>query len=670
MSERREFPRHVRVITHTWIPMRDGCRLAARIWLPDDAEQDPVPTILEYTPYRKSDATLPSDVLRHPYFAGFGYASVRVDLRGSGDSDGVLPDEYLLQEQEDALDVIAWLAAQPWCSGKVGMMGYSWGGFNALQVGVRRPLQLAAIITCDSADDRYTGDCHHAGGSVLAYDMLSWATTFMAFTTRPPDPQVVGDDWRRRWLDRLEACKPVAETWLSHQLYDDYWRHGSVCEDYAAIACPVLAVGGWSDPYHNTVLNLLEGLTVPRLGLIGPWAHGYPDEAVPGPQIGFNQECLRWWDRWLKGIDNGVMDEPMLRAWIMDYDKPASFFEKRSGRWVGVDQWPPPAAELDLAINEEGLASAARVGPPVALRGVETAGLGAGSWCPYGGKTALPTDQRADDGQSFVFDSQPLTEDVDVLGFPRLSLQLEVDQPLAFVAARLCDLSPDGSSALVTRGLLNLTHRESHSSPSPLEPGRRYQVDLRMDTAGYRFAKGHRLRLALAPAYWPWIWPSPETVTLTLHPGTSTLRLPLLSASALVPSLPPVEVAPPMAVEVVEQAEGKLTMSRDVASGLVRVRVEPDYLTGAFRIEDLGLAVEHWGENEYSIVEGDPLSASTSCWRRNAISREGWSTTTSVESTLSCDATSFHLEATLKAFHDETLVFERSWSSVVPRQFG
>jgi putative CocE/NonD family hydrolase len=670
MNERREFPRRVRVITHTWIPLRDGCRLAARIWLPDDAEQDSVPAILEYIPYRKSDATLPSDVLRHPYFAGFGYASVRVDLRGSGDSDGVLPDEYLVQEQEDALDVIAWLAAQPWCSGAVGMMGYSWGGFSALQVAARRPPQLAAIITCNSADNRYTGDCHHAGGSVLAYDMLSWATTFMAFNSRPPDPAVVGDDWKRRWLDRLEACKPVAETWLSHQLYDAYWRHGSVCEDYGAITCPVLAVGGWSDPYHNTVLNLLEGLAAPRLGLIGPWAHGYPDEAVPGPQIGFAQECLRWWDRWLKGIENGVMDEPMLRAWVMDYDRPATFFEERSGRWVGVEHWPSPAPELELAINDEALGAVARVGPPVAWRGVETTGLGAGSWCPYGGKSALPTDQRADDGQSLVFDSQPLTEDVDVLGFPRLSLQLEVDRPLAFVAARLCDLSPDGSSALVTRGLLNLTHRESHSAPTCLEPGRRYRVDVRMDAAGYRFAKGHRLRLALASAYWPWIWPSPEAVTLKLYPGTSTLRLPLLSASPRVPAFPPVEVAPPMDIEVVEQAEGKTTVSHDVGSGLVQVSVEPDYLTGAFRIEDLGLTVGNWGENEYSIVEGDPLSASASCRRRNAISREGWSTTTSVESTLSCDASSFRLQTTLKAFDGETLFFERSWSSVVPRQFG
>ena len=335
---RTEFPREVRTVEHAWIPLRDGCRLAARIWLPVDAEQRPVPAILEYIPYRKNDGTILSDVLRHPYFAGHGYAALRVDLRGTGDSDGLIYDEYLEQELEDALDVLAWLEQQPWCTGAVGMMGYSWGGFNALQVAALRPRQLKAIVTVHSADDRYAGDCHYIGGNVLAYDMLSWGITAFAYNLRPPDPAVLGDEWRARWRERLEAAEPYVHAWLTHQLYDDYWKHGSVCEDYRAIECAVLTVGGWADPYHDTVSRLLANLTAPRRGLIGPWAHQYPDEASPGPQIGFNQECLRWWDQWLKGIETGVMSEPLLRAYVLDAEEPATAYEQRAGHWVGVER--------------------------------------------------------------------------------------------------------------------------------------------------------------------------------------------------------------------------------------------------------------------------------------------------------------------------------------------
>ena len=283
-----------------------------------------MPAVLEYIPYRKNDGTILSDVLRHPYFAGHGYAALRVDLRGTGDSDGLIYDEYLEQELEDALDVLAWLEQQPWCTGAVGMMGYSWGGFNALQVAALRPRQLKAIVTVHSADDRYAGDCHYIGGNVLAYDMLSWGITAFAYNLRPPDPAVLGDEWRDRWRERLEAAEPYVHAWLTHQLYDDYWKHGSVCEDYRAIECAVLTVGGWADPYHDTVSRLLANLTAPRRGLIGPWAHQYPDEASPGPQIGFNQECLRWWDQWLKGIETGVMSEPLLRAYVLDAEEPAT----------------------------------------------------------------------------------------------------------------------------------------------------------------------------------------------------------------------------------------------------------------------------------------------------------------------------------------------------------
>ena len=183
--------------------MPDGCRLAARIWLPENAEQQPVPVILEYIPYRKNDGTALRDSLYHPYFAGHGYAAMRVDMRGSGDSEGVMLDEYLQQELDDAVSVIAWLAEQPWCDGSVGMMGKSWGGFNSLQVAALHPPELKAIITVCSTDDRYADDVHYKGGCVLTTDMLGWSTTMLAWNARPPDPDVLGENWRKRWLDRL-----------------------------------------------------------------------------------------------------------------------------------------------------------------------------------------------------------------------------------------------------------------------------------------------------------------------------------------------------------------------------------------------------------------------------------------------------------------------------------
>ncbi len=340
--QERTFPRAHTVIEHAWIPMSDGCRLAAKIWLPDNAESDPVPALLEYIPYRKSDWTAVGDSTRHAYFAGHGYASVRVDMRGSGNSEGVLLDEYLPQEQEDAVEVLAWLAAQPWCTGATGMFGISWGGFNSLQVAARRPPSLKAIITHCSTDDRYADDVHYMGGCLLSLYMLSWASTMLAINAWPPDPAVVGESWRDLWLERLEGSPPFVEAWLSHQRRDAYWKQGSVCEDYSAIECAVYAVGGWADAYRNAIFRLLAGLPGPRKGLIGPWGHQYPEDGVPGPAIGFLQEAVRWWDHWLKGIDTGIMEEPMVRSWMQEWIPPAPFAAEWPGRWVGDPSWPSP----------------------------------------------------------------------------------------------------------------------------------------------------------------------------------------------------------------------------------------------------------------------------------------------------------------------------------------
>ena len=334
-----EFPFTYREIEIEFIPLSDGTRLSARYWLPDNAPDTPVPAILEYIPYCTRDGTAARDEAMHPFFAGHGYAAIRVDMRGSGESDGVLLDEYLPQEQDDALEVIAWIASQPWCDGNVGMMGKSWGGFNGLQVAARQPPALKCIVTVYSTDDRYADDIHHMGGCLINSNP-SWSFVMFGNNTRPPDPALVGDCWRDLWLQRLEANQPWIIEWLRHQTRDEFWKHGSVCENYADIKIPVYAIGGWADGYSNPVPRLLERLGASCKALIGPWGHQYMHQAAPGPMMGFMNEALRWWDYWLKGQDNGIMEEPRYRVWQQDSIEPLTSYAFRPGRWIAEDGWP------------------------------------------------------------------------------------------------------------------------------------------------------------------------------------------------------------------------------------------------------------------------------------------------------------------------------------------
>ena len=393
-------PEQLRIIDPASIPLSDGARLSARIWLPESAqERRPVPAILEYLPYRKDDVTAADDALRHAYVAARGYACARVDIRGSGASDGVLVDEYSRQEHDDALEVIAWLAEQPWCTGAVGMTGISWSGFNSLQVAARRPPALKAIITACSSDDRYANDVHYLGGVPLACYLLTWACALMGYNARPPDPLIAGERWREQWLERLEANPDLISLWLEHQSRDEYWRHGSICEDYDAIECAVLAVGGWADAYVDAIFRMLANLSCPRMGLIGPWGHLWPQDGHPGPAIGFLQESLRWWDHWLKGSDTGIMEEPMLRAFMQEAVPPAPDYAQRPGRWVAETSWPRQEPPLTLSLGDGTLtATATATASTTTVEGAaaspantklrhcsrQTVGLDGGAFCAYG----------------------------------------------------------------------------------------------------------------------------------------------------------------------------------------------------------------------------------------------------------------------------------------------
>ena len=364
---------------------------------------------------------------------------------------------------------------------------------------------------------------------------ISWGGTFFSGMTRPPDPLVVGPQWREQWLARLAQMPLATETWLRHQRRDDYWKPGSVCEDYARIKAAVYAVSGWQDSYSRAVLPLIANLSVPKKALIGQWAHGWPHMARPGPAIGFMQEAIRWWDHWLKGKDTGIMDEPMVRVWMGDWTKPAKFVAEWPGRWIAEDSWPSSRiAARRLALGAGGLG--VESGPPRthSIRSPQTLGCRAGYQCSYGLGPDLSDDQRTDDGQSLCFDTPQLTERVEILGEPVLELDIASDRPQTLVAARLCDVAEDGASLRITYGLLNLSHRDGSENPVPLIPGRRYKIHLKLCGVAHAFPAGHRIRVALSTAYWPIVWPSPEPVTLTVFAGRgSALLLPVRAPQAI-----------------------------------------------------------------------------------------------------------------------------------------
>ena len=641
------FPRSVRVIEHTLIPLKDGTKLAARIWLPEDAERNPVPVILEYLPYRKRDGTYERDALTHPYLAGHGYACVRVDIRGSGESTGLLFDEYASQEQDDGVELIAWLSAQPWCSDAVGMVGISWGGFNSLQIAARRPPALKAIVTICSTDDRYADDAHYMGGTLLTAGP-EWASFFFGSMCLPPDPLLTGDAWRAMWLARLEKVPLFFETWLQHQRRDAYWKHGSVCEDYGAIQCPVYAVGGWTDAYKNAIPRLLEGLTVPRKCLIGPWAHAYPHFARPGPQIGFLQEMLRWWDYWLKGIDTGVMNEPMLRAWMTESVRPATHHDELPGRWVAEPSWPPPGiAPRRLFLTDQGLRDEALALTARALCSPETLGTCSGNWVPFGLGHDQPGDQQEDDARALVFETPPLDSPIEILGAAVVTLDIASDRPIANLVARLCDVHPSGESLRVSYGVLNLTHRDSHETPALLVTGERYRVRIKLNDAGSVFPAGHKVRLALSTAYWPIIWPSPEKATLQIFEGR--LDLPLRPPSALdagLPALPGPESAPPEKPVMIRCGD---------------MRIE--------RIDRLGLELGSEWKSRFLIEEDDPLSAVVELGRTLTMSRDAWQVRIETSMRLSCTRDAFRLEGSLRAREGASEVCHREWDRAIPRDF-
>jgi uncharacterized protein len=662
----------VSIAETVWIPMTDGRRLAARLFLPVDS--GPAPCVLEYLPYRRRDGTRLRDDANHGWFARNGYAGLRVDIAGTGDSDGLIEDEYVAREQDDACEVIAWAAAQPWCSGAVALYGISWGGVNGLQIGARRPPGLRAIITACTPDDRFATDCHFMGGCLLN-DNFGWAGSFFGYASRPPDPAIVGDRWRDMWRARIDDTRLFAAHWLRHQRRDAFWKHGSVSEDYGQIAVPTLIVGGWLDGYAPVVFSLLENLKVPRKALLGPWGHKFPHQGVPGPAIDFLAEAKRWLDRWLRNIDTGVEADPDLRVYLMDSARPVPHFAHREGEWLGLPDWPAPQVRTaTFCAQGSGLIPGAAGSKPDLrqLLSPVTTGMRGQEWCPYGqGRIAAEgaTDQREDDAGSLCFDTVPLTEPLAIMGRARLHLRLASDRAQAMVAVRLCDVAPDGTSGMVTFGLLNLSHRGGSDDPVPMVPGAMTDVTVDLKQAGQVIPPGHRLRLAVSSSLWPMAWPSPETATLMVDAGALALDLPVLASrdGLTSPVFGPPQEAPQGETTVLRQGSETRTVHLGVEDESVTFDILSD--DGDVRIDETGTTVFTSRAKTYAVRRDDPTSCTTSLRSIAHYRRPDWDARIETAFTVTATATDFRITATLRAFDQGALFAERDWDETVPREF-
>jgi putative CocE/NonD family hydrolase len=647
-----------------WISVSKDIQLAARLWRPDITV--PVPVVVEIIPYRRQDGTLPIDERMHPYWAGHGVATLRVDLRGCGDSDGILEDEYLKLEQDDAIAVIKWAEKQPWCNGNVGMTGLSWGGFAALQVAARRPKALKAIIAIGATVDRYNDDVHYKNGCLLN-ENFGWGTSLTAFTSRPPDPSVVGKKWRSMWLNRLENLKFFAVEWFQHQTRDDYWKHGSICENFDAIEIPVMIISGWNDLYVNALPALMDNLKGRCHAVCGPWAHHFPHLGTPGPSYDYLGSSLAWWRQWLSDEPARLGTEKTHLTFIKDSSMPNPFVMTVAGRWIDDQTWPLPSNTMShLYMAKAGLTSKAVDAPPVQIHSPVDTGAMAGEWVPHCSGAEVAGCQRLTDAQSTCFDGDILDQAIDVFGCPEITISLQSNSTTGHLIVRLCDVAPSGSSELISIGVLNLTHRNGNENPIPMPVGETQSLQLRLDYAGHRFLPGHKIRIALSTAYWPFIWPAVENPVLTLAKKPACLSLPgrQKQEEGSVQVNPP--IAPPASALTEKRVpQSKRQVTHDMHQGKTSLTIRDDL--GEVVFEAHGLVTSAVKYESYEITAGDPLSSQARFGWEFEYSRDDWAVRTVTETQLMCDHYYYFLTATVRAYEQGKQVFERTFDHKIAR---
>lgn len=668
LTVRQDFPHRIRIENNLRIPLKDGRNLSARVWIPETANKQPVPAIVEYAPFRYRDFTYPRDAIIHPWFAGHGYASIRLEPAGAMDSDGVPMDEYVRQEQTDCVEALEWISEQPWCSGATGMFGMSWGAFSALQVAALRPPSLKAIIPVHGTDERFGDDIHYKGGCLLTAN-LAWGALYQTYMARPPSAASFGTDWKRIWKERAEMAPNILEAWVGHQNRDSYWRHASVCENHANIEAATFVICGWADGYTNAATRMAERLTCPHKVLIGPWAHTYPHIALPGPQIGFLQEATRWWDRWLKKVDNGADEDPKFVYYMQGAVPPAHSYDYRDGRWIAEASWPSVHLRpVEYFLNATGLGKAAEEGPALSVRSPLGNAMTGGEWLPHGVGPEMPLDQRGEDAGSLCFDTPPLDEPIEICGRPTAYLRISSDKSRGTICVRLCDVAPDGTSTLITYELLNLMHPDGFETAREIEPGSWFDVAVPLNAIAQGVPSGHRIRLAVSTQSWPLSWPAAQSMTLSLMPGKSRLSLPLRDPEAPdgpVPEFPKVEIPSEPSLSWLRPVRRERSVTTDIVTGTqTRSYVKDD---GAFIVNENAQLVDSVVNLTYRHDGQDPLSCRADLTFELKVGDEDNPAILSNHVTVKCDQASFIVNGKLTALHEGNIIHERQLDTKIPR---
>jgi uncharacterized protein len=652
---------------YVWIPMSDGVCLSTRLYLPG-GDDGPWPVLLEALPYRKDDLTA-SYASEYRRLRDEGrFVVARVDLRGTGASEGIAEDEYPAQEQLDLTEVIAWLAAAPWSSGQVGMYGTSYSGFNSLQLAAERPPGLGAVCAIYATDDRYTDDVHYMGGTLRAVDLVDYVIYMTAMNALPPTPALAGAGWRDAWRIRVDRTEPWLLRWLEEQWDGPYWRHGSLrqrgengeWEGYDRIDVPTLIVAGWADGYRNNTFRTFERMHAPCELLVGPWSHMSPASSRPGPHIDLVPEMIRFFDTWLRGSPPAEAPAP-VRVFLRRPTMPAGDLAEYRGEWRADSTWPPADA-YELVLN----------GPAGRHDVLDVRGdVGTTAWISCAGHLpwGQPTDQRPDEGMSLVYDWSARDDDLVIAGHPRVTVTLQSDAPVAFLSAKLCNVFPDGTSALVTRGFLNLCHRSSSTQPEPLVPGEPVTVTLELEATAWIFEPGHRVRLDLAGTDWPNTWPPPEPLTLTVDTGSLRLTLPTLHSAAERDGGEPVPVFPPPPNGPDESdASVSLPMTWRIEHDVLGRETRAVVDHGSWFDGEHGARIEEHYVGAVAVSTTDPGAARAEATARYVVAWPDATVSTEARLVVRSDQAAFEVTVELDVHDGDKLFRSRRWYRHFPRR--
>ena len=663
----------VRIERNIRIPMRDGKTLSADLIRPNAEGRFPI--LIEYHPYRKDDVSRGGHN-QHWYLAERGFIGVRLDVRGTGGSDGTNTDEYVRQEQEDGYDAVEWLAQQPYSNGNVGMFGTSYGGFTSLQVAMNRPPHLKAIAPMYATDYRYTDDCHYTrGGNMrMYYDVGTYGGSMVGMNALPPLPDLAGPDWSDIWRERLEKNEPYLIKWLKNQLDNPYWHGASLRPDYDRIQCPVYVIAGWRDGYANAMMRIFQNITTPKKMLMGPWVHSRPHQSTPGPRIDHLNEMARFFAHYLRGEDTGFMDEPPVQVYMQEYTKPSRTLATTPGHWRNdTDIAPADATERIFYLRSGGrlMSEAGRGEGFDEFEYVPTLGTANSYWSAGGISFYLPEDQRQDEALSLVYTSEPLEQDLHLLGWPKVTLYGSSSAEVATFVAKIAEVAPDGTSALIVDGSLNGTRRGNLAAalknPQPMKPGEVYELDIPMFPTGWVVKKGHRLRLAISGADFPNLWPTPFEATNRVYRGgqyESRLVLPVVRASQL--EAPEFLAAPqlktivssygeaPVQQTIMDQLSGTVTVTNRRAS----TTVLENNLGSLFRS----------GEYMCTADRNDPAHANIVGTHTYIYKRDGDEIKVVAESSIRATRDAFHLLIQLNVTKNGQQFFQKNWSHSEPRR--